>query len=190
MILRTGKPRKADERAFTLIELILVMLVLVVLISVAAPRLNLFLRQRHLEAEAQRFVAALEFAREQAINMGVPFQVVIEPAQSAYAVKPLSGFPELDQAVQVYQLAEGVRFVMETVSNLRPVQGAGGELYAITFYPDGSLDQGSMVAVGFEDRDGRRLFVIASYWMGLFRVVDEEEYVRELAHYGGSYFQQ
>lgn len=183
MILPTGRQSKSASIAFTLIEIILVMVVLVTLIALAAPRLSVFLRQRHLEAEAERFVAVLEFAREQAINTGVPFQIIIEPERLAYCVRPFSGFPELDQVLQRYQLAEGVRFVLETIRSLQPSQPGGVAGYVITFRPDGSVDQEGMIAVGFEDRDGRRLFVVPSSWMGLFRVVDQEEFVRELTRY-------
>lgn len=184
MISQTGK-RRADSKGFTLIELILVMALLVGLIALAAPRLKLFLKQRHLEAEAERFVAAIEFARAQAVNTGIPMQVTIDPEREEFSIMPIIGFYTIDQ-IYTYKLASGVHFIKEllkaqgVISRLRNSSGA----YSIVFHPDGSLDPESLYTVGFEDDGGRRLFVVSSVWGGMFRVVNEQEYGQELSQLG------
>ena len=57
MTLPTGRTRSDTDRAFTLIELVLVMTLLVVVVAIAAPSLAGFFRGRALDAEARRLLS-------------------------------------------------------------------------------------------------------------------------------------
>lgn len=184
MILRIGQ--KNDRRGgFTLIELILVMAILVSLIALAAPRLNQFLRGRYLQAEAERLVGTLEFARTEAINTGTPMVVVFSIEEGIYAVGPAAGFERLDERTWERHLAEGIHFFFPDEPQIStPTQAqTTGEFqsqYYIGFLPDGTIMEGSLTTIGLEDQNGRRLYVVPSIWMDQFHVVDEEEYQQEV----------
>jgi prepilin-type N-terminal cleavage/methylation domain-containing protein len=81
---RRGPPRA--RAAFTLIEVLAVMLIFALLASVALP--NLRLRSgRVAEAEALRLAAGLELARQRALSTGVPHRVVVDVDGQAWWVE-------------------------------------------------------------------------------------------------------
>jgi type II secretion system protein H len=59
-------------RAFTLIELILVMTILLVVMAVAFPSLRGFFRGRNLDSEARRILALTRYGQSRAVAEGVP----------------------------------------------------------------------------------------------------------------------
>jgi prepilin-type N-terminal cleavage/methylation domain-containing protein len=58
------------ERAFTLIELILVLALLVIITSLAAPAMSNFIRGRALDSEARRLLALMHAAQSRAVSEG------------------------------------------------------------------------------------------------------------------------
>src|SRR5437868_4204065 len=77
---------------FTLVELILVMVLLTVVAAFAAPSLSRSMRQRNLAGEAARFVAATEYARDEAVSQGVPMTVWIDPSSQRFGVEAKTGY--------------------------------------------------------------------------------------------------
>ena len=73
---------------FTLIELIFVMALLTVVVGFAAPSLARSMRQRNLDGEATRLLAATEYARDEAVSQGVPMTVWINPDTQRFGVEP------------------------------------------------------------------------------------------------------
>ncbi len=61
----------AHQRAFTLIEFILVMGLLAVVIALSAPSLSNFFRGRKLESEARRFVSVTRYGQSRAVAEGL-----------------------------------------------------------------------------------------------------------------------
>lgn len=83
-----GFPR----RAFTLIELILVMAMLSIVISLAAPSLARFFRGRGLDSEARRLLALTRYGQSRAASEGVPMLLWIDAAQRTYGLEAERSF--------------------------------------------------------------------------------------------------
>src|SRR5262249_35221447 len=73
--------RKA--RAFTLIELILVMTLLAIVLAIASPALSRFFKGRGLDNEARRFLALTRHAQSRAVGEGVPMVLWFDTKQHA-----------------------------------------------------------------------------------------------------------
>src|SRR5213080_192627 len=58
-------------RAFTLIELILVMALLSIVLAVSAPALSSFFRGRNIDAEGRRLVSLIRYGQGRAVSEGV-----------------------------------------------------------------------------------------------------------------------
>src|SRR5437667_3469223 len=61
-----------QRRAFTLIELILVMALLVIVMAVSAPALSNFFRGRTLDSEARCFMSLTRYGQSRAVSEGIP----------------------------------------------------------------------------------------------------------------------
>lgn len=87
---RHGAPGVA--RAFTLVELLLVMALLVILLAFIAPSLRNSFRQRAVDQEAVRLLAVTEYARNEAVSQGIPTEVWIDPQHGAYGADAVPGY--------------------------------------------------------------------------------------------------
>src|SRR5437763_11469882 len=67
----------SGRRAFTLIELILVMALMSIVIALIAPSLSNFFRSRTLDSEARRFVSLTRYVQSRAVSEGIPMMVWI-----------------------------------------------------------------------------------------------------------------
>src|ERR1035441_8861833 len=66
------------RRAFTLIELILVMALLTIVISLTAPKLSRFFHGRTLDSEARRLLALTRSGQSRAVSEGVPMDLWVD----------------------------------------------------------------------------------------------------------------
>jgi type II secretion system protein H len=78
-------------RAFTLIELILVMTILLVVMAVAFPSLRGFFRGRNLDSEARRILALTRYGQSRAVAEGVPVVLWIDSKQRTYGLEAAAG---------------------------------------------------------------------------------------------------
>src|SRR5580658_789503 len=89
--LRTVKRRKrrapVQHRAFTLIELILVMSLLVIMISLVAPSLAGFFRGRVLDSEARRLLSLTRAGQSRAVSAGMPMQLWFDSQKNTYGLQ-------------------------------------------------------------------------------------------------------
>ncbi len=114
MTKRTGSDQiKSVEapgpRAFTLIELILVMALLVIVIAVAAPSLSRFMRGRTLDSEARRFVSLTRYGQSRAVSEGVPVVLWINTRQGSYGLRQEAGYTEQDAKAVDFLLGKDLR---------------------------------------------------------------------------------
>lgn len=79
------------QRAFTLIELTVVLLIMVLLASMAAPSYYNSIHYHQCSTSAQRVKVDLELARQQAIQTGTMTTVSFDVASDLYRMPPLSG---------------------------------------------------------------------------------------------------
>ena len=96
----------ALQSAFTLIELILVMVLLAVVIAISAPSLSRFFRSRSLDSEAQRFMALTRHAQSRAVSEGVPMVLWLETKQRTYGLNADKTFVEEDALAEQFTLDE------------------------------------------------------------------------------------
>jgi len=73
---RLSPMRRCNEQAgFTLMELLLAIAVLAILTTLALPAFTQFIANNRLSAKANEMVAAMQYARSEALRLGVPVQV-------------------------------------------------------------------------------------------------------------------
>ena len=171
MTLPTGRTKSEPLRAFTLIELIMVMTLLVVVISLAAPSLAGFFRGRALDSEARRLLSLTRQGQSRAASEGVPMILWVDTGERTYGLEADRSYIENDTKAVEYQFDNSVnlKFIpMDNVRSLlsgsvmsgkRPVSSKHSSRPHICFQPDGSIDENSFETVQVLDREGTSLWV-------------------------------
>lgn len=151
--------RARQSRAFTLIELILVMTVLVVAVSVVAPALAGFFRGRTLDLEARRLLALVHAGQSRAISEGWPVLLWVDAPQHAYGLAAESTSRNGDPKALDFSLDDNLQLA---AVNAAPVPVIGRSLPAIRFLPDGSVDESSPATLRLTSADGSALWLMQS----------------------------
>ncbi|HEX4643983.1 MAG TPA: prepilin-type N-terminal cleavage/methylation domain-containing protein, partial [Verrucomicrobiae bacterium] len=84
------------RRAFTLIELILVMAVLTIAVALVTPILSRFFGGRSVDSEVSRFVALTRYGQSRAVSEGVPMMLWIDVRNGSYGLKQETGYTDND----------------------------------------------------------------------------------------------
>lgn len=98
------------RRAFTLIELVLVMALLTIIVSVSLPTLKGFFKGRDLSSEARRFLSLTHYAASRAVSEGIPMELYVDMQQKVYGLRAQAGFLETDSKAVQYNLPEELSF--------------------------------------------------------------------------------
>ena len=151
--------RGRQPRAFTLIELILVMTVLVVVVSVVAPALAGFFRGRTLDLEARRLLALVHAGQSRAISEGWPTLLWVDAQQHAYGLTAESTPHNGDPKALDFTLDDNLQL---TAINAAPVPVNGHNLPAIRFLPDGSIDESSPATLRLTGAADAELWLVQS----------------------------
>jgi prepilin-type N-terminal cleavage/methylation domain-containing protein len=177
MRLRASSLKSA--RAFTLIELILVMTVLAIAASITAPALANFFRGRTLESEARRLLSLTRQGQSRAVSEGVPMELWLDSTRNAYGLEAEPSYDPTDsKAVNItmdkdLQLqATTLNLAPQTTSSsfsssmngttpAAPVSNHPG-LPRVRFLPDGTVADGSPELVQLTHRDGKSLWLALS----------------------------
>jgi prepilin-type N-terminal cleavage/methylation domain-containing protein len=133
--LGTHSTPPRHPRAFTLLELVLVLVVISVALSIAAPALRGFSRGAKMHDAATQFTAMCHWARTQAISTSRVYRLVVQPANAQYRVMVQDGdtFVSPSSAFgQVFVMPEGYRLT------LTKADGSVGDY--VDFYPNGRTD--------------------------------------------------
>ena len=141
-------------RAFTLVELVLVMALLCVILGIAAPSLSNSFHQRNLKQEATRLLAVTEYARDEAISQGVPMVVWIDPAAGYFGARAKTGYESSGARPKQFKLMDGLHF--ETAKNAAPTTGTNA---AVEYEPDGTLDASSQLFFDLADQSNSSIEV-------------------------------
>ena len=159
-----------DRRAFTLIELVLVMAILIVVLAVSAPSLANFFRGRTLDSEARRFLSLTHYAQSRAISEGIPMQLWIANTARTYGLHADPGYaPDDPKAVQ-YELAPDLQLEItvstRATTSTRAAAPANANANAATttlrFQPDGFLPPDSPAGIRFRGADDATLTLAQS----------------------------
>ena len=174
MTKRTGSDQiksvdAPGSRAFTLIELILVMALLVIVIAVAAPSLSRFMRGRTLDSEARRFVSLTRYGQSRAVSEGVPVVLWINTRQGSYGLRQEAGYTEQDAKAVDFLLGKDLRVeVANLPAQLGPLaQGRATRQTdpntpMLRFPPDGFIDETSPQSVVLRDQSGESIWITQS----------------------------
>lgn len=86
MITATGSPARGPRAAFTLLEMLAVLLLMALLTSLVLPGLGA-IRASALRSEARTLATQLEFTRQQAVVTGQVHRLLVEVDTGAYRVE-------------------------------------------------------------------------------------------------------
>jgi len=145
--LLPAKARRPAGRAFTLVELILVMALLAIAASLAAPKMASFFRGRALDEEARRLLALTHYGQSRAVAEGVPVLLWINPGQSTYGLMAQSGYVDTDTRASSFNV-DPTLAIEATDVDASVVSENGDErlglpqgVSIIRFNPDGFFDE-------------------------------------------------
>jgi type II secretion system protein H len=163
--LQAGKmPALPLPRAFTLIELLLVMALLLIVLAVSFPSLRGFFRGRHLDHEARRFLSLTRYAQSRAVSEGYPMVLWIDAKQRAYGMQAQTGYLDEDDKSVEYEIHETLELevtrpllVRVTATQRNESASVAGSLPTIRFTPDGFYTDSSLERIvirqGSETKD-------------------------------------
>ncbi len=150
---------KSCARAFTLIELILVMTLLVVMSAFMAPALANFFHGRTLDSEARQLLALTHAGQSRAVSEGMPMLLWVDAKQNSYGLQeetpPQGGDPKSEAFTLDSGLQISVKSAPNTTATLR-------NLPAIRFLPDGSVDENSPQSLCLSAASGGALWLVES----------------------------
>ena len=158
--LATGNPNKRrNQCAFTLVEMILVMVLLVVAVSLIAPKLSGFMRERALESEARRLLATTNEAKARAVSEGMPIVLWLDEKNNGYGLAAETPAQKTDPDAENFTLDENVAIA---VMNLSGSATTFNNLPAIRFLADGTVDENSPQTVKLTGVGGGAIWLLES----------------------------
>jgi len=126
--------RRPSSHAFTLLELVLVMVVICTALAVAAPSMSGWSRGSRLRDAGDQFLALTRWARSQAVAESRVYRLYVEPGAARYWVAAQEGqeFVGVGSSLgQVFTLADDLSI------ELTGLDGASARMEFIEFYPTG-----------------------------------------------------
>lgn len=161
-------PPATSRPAFTLIELILVMVIISILIAVASPALSRLNRGQRIDGLARTLVALHEQARSLAMRDGRAYRLVIDPDEHEAWIEAeqAGGYAELTQSW-------GRRIAIDKTITLS-FEGAtrDGDEYTFACLANGVVQPGYIELVG---ASGREVRVAAPSASESFVIADADE---------------
>jgi prepilin-type N-terminal cleavage/methylation domain-containing protein len=132
------RPRR--NSAFTLLELVIVMMVMGTLLAVTAPNLSRFLHHRSVVEEARRLVAVTRRAAAVASSQSCRTVVWLDTTSGEYGWRRMETFTE-DAEELSFTLVEGIEMSVSPV----PTE----ETCEVTFLPTGGVEGADDLVVAF-----------------------------------------
>ena len=159
-------------KAFTLIELILVMTVLTIAASITAPALANFFRGRTLDSEARRLLSLTRQGQSRAVSEGLPMELWFDVQQGAYGLEAEPSYEPNDSKAVSFTLEREMQLEVANANPLTNLMARSSSatqsptrrsnhpnLPAISFLPDGSLSETSPQTLRLTGLDGRSILV-------------------------------
>jgi prepilin-type N-terminal cleavage/methylation domain-containing protein len=154
-----GAGENACRRAFTLIELTLVMAILVIVVGVSLPRLKNFFRGRNIESESRRLLELTRYAQSRAVSEGVPMVVWIDARRGAYGMNEEAGYTEGDPKAVTFRLDPDLTI---SVVQGRTKSAVKAGLPSIYFLPEDVVGPSSVNAVCLQDGSPQPVWLVES----------------------------
>lgn len=138
--------RRADK-AFTLVELILVMTILTIAVAVASPSMSVFFRGRKQDSEAHRILSLTRHGQSRAVAEGIPVVLWVDVKEKTYGLEQDPTYVENDPKSVECDVESSLTIDVEAnrtaprqkTRSAKPsnVIIGGRSLPAIRFMPDG-----------------------------------------------------
>jgi len=137
-----------------------VLALLVIAVSIVAPRMAGFVRGRALDSEARRLAAVMHAGQSRAVSEGMTMVLWIDQQNDAYGLEEETPGRNGDAKAQDFTVDSNLRIAVQR-------SGTGGmttfgNLPAIRFLADGSIDEGSPQSIRLEDSSGSVLVLVES----------------------------
>jgi type II secretion system protein H len=142
----------SSARAFTLIELILVLALLVIITSLAAPAMANFIRGRALDSEARRLTALMHAGQSRAVSEGMPMVLWVDEKQGTYGLQAETTGKNGDAMVENLAVDSTLQLAVLNAGVGTPTTFNG--LPAIRFLADGTVDENSPQTLQLTDSVG------------------------------------
>jgi type II secretion system protein H len=140
-------PAALPKRAFTLIELMLVLSLLVIITSLAAPAMAKFIRGRALDSESRRLFALMHAGQSRAVSEGMPMVLWVDEKKGQYGLqaettgKKTTTDQTGDPKAETLDLDSTLQIAVQNPGLGAPI--TFNSLPAIRFLPDGTVDEDS-----------------------------------------------
>ncbi|WP_339138521.1 MAG: type II secretion system protein [Candidatus Electrothrix sp. GW3-4] len=162
---------RTDQRGFTLLELIIVMVLISLTASFTLPRIQSSLYTNELRATAQRFVGLVTEVAQEARAKHTAFFLRFDADEKAFLVLPASSEPETEEgkgkknSLQA-KLDESV--TLEGIETQQHEASTGIDDTGIFFTTKGYTRK---AAIHFEGENGDQISVILSPFLGVARIL-------------------
>ncbi len=159
------------KAAFTLIELILVLVLLATVVAISAPSLSRFFKSRSLDSEARRFMALTRLAQSRAVSEGLPMVLWLETRQRAYGLNADRTFVQddpkaeqfiVDETLQVDVMLSPDAVAASQASQFKNEKQSTSGLYMLRFMPDGFISASSPETIVFRQGENAELWIAQS----------------------------
>jgi type II secretion system protein H len=160
MTLSVGQIKWQQRRAFTLIELTLVLALLVIITSLAAPAMANFIRGRALDSESRRLFSLIHAGQSRAVSEGMPMVLWVDEKNGDYGLQAETTGKNGDPQAETLTVDPTLH-----ISVLNAGPGAAttfNNLPAIRFLPDGTVDENSPQTLQLTDSAGVSRWLIES----------------------------
>ena len=168
-----ARPRRVQNRAFTLIELMLVLSLLVIITSLAAPAMANFIRGRALDSEARRLFALMHEGQGRAVSEGMPIVLWVDEKQNTYGLESETPGQNGDPNAEVLPADSSLQLTVLSVGVSTPVMFKN--LPAIRFLADGTVDENSPQTLQLKDSAGFSLWLIESSSRTGYEITDTKQ---------------
>lgn len=173
---RRGRPGglarlRGDARAFTLVEIILVLLILTVIAGLSAPNLRKSLTQHQFEKSAEELHNVMRYAQSRAITKGRPVRLVFNDEFTGFWLTEDAG--EAEAIVDSYAF-ERISGRMGTTWRL-PAEisiRTEADISGLTFYADGRMDKVELAVC----KQSRCKVISTKIQRGFIRSFESEDY--------------
>ncbi|MGA2557775.1 MAG: GspH/FimT family pseudopilin [Verrucomicrobiota bacterium] len=161
--LRQRASPPSGPRAFTLVEMIIVLTIMVIAIGIAAPSFHAFMAGRNVDNEAQRFLSLTRFGSSRAIAEGLPVDLGINLKQNRYWLAACGGYTESHTNVVAFVLDKDVQMMVNPAPGTLTTQSnvwtpsvlfRGSGVPIIRFQPDGFISDTSPQIIKFRQPTG------------------------------------
>jgi type II secretion system protein H len=160
MTLQTGKDNGIS--AFTLVELLIVLVLIGTICAIAAPSLSHFFRGRTQDSEVRRFLALTHYGQSRAVSEGVPMLLWVDPKAGAYGLQQETGYTDGDTNAVEYEIGKDLQIdVVKAITGAQPAHTARNQP-AIRFLPDGAADSASVTGVTIQEDHDKPVLIAKS----------------------------